>query len=1034
MAQIKGEFYGITREDEEKKLVSIQRIADEKIEIARGDVFHLQEELHELKEVYDAEDKEGLAQWINTDARFQEVRQDLLRAERARKKPFFGRIDFEDETEGRRETYYVGKTVIAKDPANPLVVDWRAPISSIYYGHSLGKQTYKVPDEGILEVDLKRKRTYEIEDDKIKDYYDSDVVANDELLTKYLSKSRRSVLSEIIATIQEEQNEVIRKNPHHNVVVQGSAGSGKTTVAMHRISYILYNFDKEFKPEGFYIVGSNKVLLNYITGVLPDLDVYGVSQMTMETLFTRLLYEDWDTNKYTIRKADKTDSTIGIKGTTEWFNKLTEFAGEVEHRLIPMDDIKIEKNEHILMKKSDIESVLRRYPKWSLKAKIDKLNDILESRLELEIYGKYYSYNEEEQKALTRHFKNYFSRYTWQKSTFDLYDEFMERMALEDEKLGPIGNTPDLYDLASVAYLYKILKETEVIQEASHVIIDEAQDFGIMIYHSLNYCLSKCTFTIMGDVAQNINLNTGLGDWEELKKIMLPDRYDYFGLLRKSYRNTVEISKFATDILRHATFPIYPVEPIIRHGDEVNVEQKENETELNKAVLETLKRMKADNNETIALICKDIAQTKYVYEALSGQMEMHCFSDEDSEFANGVMVLPIEYAKGLEFDAVVIYDASAENYPKNDGFARLLYVAATRALHELKVFHTGELTGLIKDPIDENRNEITTDKDDYHLKPFVFQEEFVTKEEKAARQSKLGDDELSRRNVYGPKRISTDDLKKKPEDNKPIGRIKISQTSNFSPLNTTKRTSPFDNNYTPYGAAKKARAAKAEEEIFGSMPEGTALKPVGHGKIDTAVRWIKADKTKVDITSNYGILRVTPVSDETVRIQFSKGEFTESARCPEEITPNPKLKWNCIDNRTEIEIRLCKITIKVDKRTGAMSFVNSAGNVFLCENSETTRQYQPGSDIWWEYFEFGRKESLSARGNSDSEWMELPSCARYISFNEDQSRSAILMSSKGYQIVVPASTKVLVCTVPAYGPYVCFSDKTELDYYVRYAR
>ena len=291
--KLTGTFYGTTREDEEKKLRHVKEVAEEKLNSIRKNAANLQEELKSLREVYDVEDKEGLAQWFNTDARFKEVRNDLRRAERAGKKPFFGRIDIEDDENKKRETFYIGKSVIAKNPSEPEVIDWRAPISSVYYDHSLGNCSYKVPGEGIFKVDLKRKRTYEIEEGDIKDYYDSDVVANDDLLTKYLSKSKRNVLSEIIATIQQEQNEVIRKNPRHNVLVQGSAGSGKTTVAMHRISYILYNYETEFKPDGFYIVGSNKVLLNYITGVLPDLDVYGVRQMTMEELFTRLLYEDW---------------------------------------------------------------------------------------------------------------------------------------------------------------------------------------------------------------------------------------------------------------------------------------------------------------------------------------------------------------------------------------------------------------------------------------------------------------------------------------------------------------------------------------------------------------------------------------------------------------------------------------------------------------------------------------------------------------------------------------------------------------------
>ncbi|MBR4992913.1 MAG: hypothetical protein IKY04_01560, partial [Lachnospiraceae bacterium] len=196
-----GTFYGTTREDEEKKLNIAKQMVEENLGKIKRSAENLQEELKSLREVYDVEDKEGLAQWFNTDARFNEVRNELKRAERAGRKPFFGRIDIEDLENNKRESLYIGKSVIATNPAEPYVIDWRAPISSVYYDHSLGKCNYEVPKEGIYDVDLKRKRTYEIEDGQIKDFYDSDVVANDDLLTKYLSQSKRNVLSEIIATI-----------------------------------------------------------------------------------------------------------------------------------------------------------------------------------------------------------------------------------------------------------------------------------------------------------------------------------------------------------------------------------------------------------------------------------------------------------------------------------------------------------------------------------------------------------------------------------------------------------------------------------------------------------------------------------------------------------------------------------------------------------------------------------------------------------------------------------------------------------------
>lgn len=167
------------------------------------------------------------------------------------RKPYFGRIDFKDPNVKGDESYYIGRVGIAKNNSEPVVLDWRAPIASVYYESGLGPCQYTVSSEGTFTIDLKRKRTYEIENDHLKDFFDSDVVANDELLTKYLAKNKKAVLGEIIATIQKEQNLIIRRSPKTNIIVQGVAGSGKTTVAMHRISYILYNYSDDFRPEGF---------------------------------------------------------------------------------------------------------------------------------------------------------------------------------------------------------------------------------------------------------------------------------------------------------------------------------------------------------------------------------------------------------------------------------------------------------------------------------------------------------------------------------------------------------------------------------------------------------------------------------------------------------------------------------------------------------------------------------------------------------------------------------------------------------------
>ncbi len=221
-------------------------------------------------------DKEGLALWNNATARLKENEYDLIRYEKARKKPYFGRIDFKDGISQEEETCYSEEPELRKTAQSRWCWTGERPLLGILREQH-GTLALSRSLEGTYEMDLVRKRTYEIEQDVLKDFFDSDVVANDELLTKYLAKNKKAVLGEIIATIQKEQNVIIRRSPRTNVIIQGVAGSGKTTVAMHRISYILYNYKDDFRPEDFYIVGSNRILLNYITSVLPELDVYGIS-------------------------------------------------------------------------------------------------------------------------------------------------------------------------------------------------------------------------------------------------------------------------------------------------------------------------------------------------------------------------------------------------------------------------------------------------------------------------------------------------------------------------------------------------------------------------------------------------------------------------------------------------------------------------------------------------------------------------------------------------------------------------------------
>lgn len=1019
---------GVSLEEETHTLAEILTIADENLNKTKESVQELADELHELTEVYDVADKEGLAQWFNTDARFKQASQELLRTQRSRKKPYFGRIDFMDMELQKQECYYIGKCVIARDKAKPRVIDWRAPIASVYYEKSLGPCTYSVKGEGAFEIDLSRKRTYEIENDQLKDFYDSDVVANDELLTKYLARNKRAVLGEIIATIQQEQNEIIRRKPQHNIIIQGGAGSGKTTVAMHRISYILYNYDLEFKPEDFYIIGSNKILLNYITGILPDLDVYGVSQMTMEQLFIRLLYEDWDTDKFTVKPLNKGDKDTAVKSSFAWFHDLEKFCERYEWELIPREDIYTEKTHHLLMSRASIDKLLKKFSYLSLPDKKDKLTEYLIAQLENEMYGKYHSYPLEEQKKLLRYYQTYFGRREWKGSIFELYDRFLDEQNVKGNYI-PVPETEfDLYDLAALSYLYKRIKETEVIQEASHVVIDEAQDFGMMVYGALNYCLSKCTYTIMGDVSQNIYFEYGLTDWEELRELMLPGKFDYFGLLKKSYRNTVEISNFATNILQHGSFPIYPVEPIIRHGNEVRTTKCKSEAELVKETVDTIAAWKDKGYETIAVICRDEEEAERVSEKLKKKIELRKFNSETEEFGSGVIVLPIEYSKGLEFDAVLLFNADDKNYSCQDGFAKLLYVAATRALHELVVLYSGKLTDLIAVQVPEEKKQSAVIIEAKPTAAMMPEEETKTKKEIELERAKEGHREMELRNQIGPKRI----VVKKPEPEKTTAKV-YSRTKIGVKVDTAAAASIGIKSAEKAVAGQTVKKDTVPSE-FGTMPDSTSLRPLGRPNLSQSIRWVSGSKDYVDVTSAYGTLRIMPVSQSTVRVSFSRTPFGRFTDIPAELSAIPNPKWNMRELRDRVEVATDKLLVRADKRTGAISFFTAKEKLLLAEKVQLPRQIGTApKDQTWAYFDWNKKEILKARGISDEEWLDLSNTARYISLGEKSDRPACIMSNNGYQLLVPAGRKVMCCTIPTYGPYLYTEGEKQIDYFFRTA-
>ncbi len=640
------------------------------------------------------------------------------------KKPYFGRIDYMEEGDGEEFILYLGKNGIRKGITQNLIVDWRSPISSVYYDSDIGKSSYQTPFGDSINIQLNRKRTYEISDSKLIDFYDTDVVANDEFLTKYLSKNKEVVLGEIIATIQKEQNLIIRDTPWHNVIVQGVAGSGKTTVAMHRISYILYNYKEKFRPDEFYIIGSNQMLLNYITGVLPNLDVYNVNQMTMERFLLTLLDHDFNLKKggYTLnhsfyQQLSKEDvkeisELKKYKGSIHFIRALTDFMKQFEQEEVK--PFNVEYQNKLLFSREDILYYLNFFQGLPLQEKIDQLNKRLKNKI--------VSINEEQNKPKeeikkeVKKYENYFGNRNKKYNLMDIYLELVKYLQENRLEYGESKNeipsikvrkrlllqlqskNIDLYDLGMLTLIKKNLKQTKDFEYISHIIIDEAQDFGVMLFYLMKRLFENCTYTIMGDVSQNIHYDSGMNDWEILKNEVFSPEKDRFYVLAKSYRNTVEISEFASRVLRKCTFQTYDIEPIIRHGKEVVLLKAHDEQQMAADTIKAIHAIKEAGYDTIAVICRSDKDMNRVRELLKTQIDIINQEEnmEEMIFQSGVMILPIHMTKGLEFDAVILWNADENNYRDENQDAKLLYVAITRALHELYIMYQGNLSGLLQ--------------------------------------------------------------------------------------------------------------------------------------------------------------------------------------------------------------------------------------------------------------------------------------------------------------------------------------------------
>ncbi|EGT3607414.1 ATP-dependent DNA helicase [Clostridium perfringens] len=611
--------------------------------------------------------------------------------------PYFGRVTFNDLEFDQKDTLYVGRFGVTPEGSyEPVIVDWRAPVASLFYHGSLGEASYTSPD-GPIKCNIEGRRQIIVKKGELKGVFDSAIDVKDDILQMVLSNNSSDKLKDVIMTIQQEQDEIIRKERTSNIVVNGVAGSGKTTIALHRVAYLLYNYRKELEDK-VLILGPNGIFMEYISQVLPSLGEVGVKQETfasfaLKEMDSELYIMSFDKYLEKILSEDKEFiEDAKYKNSYEIIEDLDNLVKEMDKDYFHVEDVKYFGD--LVISKEEIEEMFNKhYEYMPLFRRSEKIKRIILSKIKDKRDEKVWELNEEirkEKEKLTPEellieennlefrrklrireivkevmdsrakLDNWISR----EDVLDIYDRFN-------------GNKKEytINDLAPILYLAIKLEGKKATKDYRHVVIDEAQDYSPLQFKVVRELTGTKYFTVVGDVNQRLIKYSDLAPMMELGKIfddVNPEIYN----LNKSYRSTYEIMEYANKYLDEDR-----IIPIVRHGKPVEEIEFHNNEELSESIIESLKEFSNEGLESIAIITRDKEELEKVYNLISNKVHLVKFDNEDVLYKGENVIIPSYFAKGLEFDGVIIVDNGSS---KDENEDLIKYIMSTRALHRLK--------------------------------------------------------------------------------------------------------------------------------------------------------------------------------------------------------------------------------------------------------------------------------------------------------------------------------------------------------------
>lgn len=670
--------------------------------------------------------------------------------------PYFTRLDFKNSSTKQISQLYIGKWGIT-DPKTqkPIVVDWRSPVANLYYTHQVGPADYDTPD-GNVKGDILLKRLFEIKNAEIKSIIEADIISEGEYLNDVLSDHADARLKDIVTTIQSEQNAVLRCNHRIPLIVQGVAGAGKTTIALHRIMWMLYTYQETMEPENVMVIAPSPLFLDYISAVLPDMGVEDVIQETFYGLACRLcgkkLYKVDDSSvllKLLDNHADeyekqKVKDYAKFKGSLKYKKILENYIKTLPNLILPGGGLYLNKKQVLSAEKindifvnelspfnfferkkelgkslNNTYSAFINFEKNSLQMTVKKRANLIRElykddtekrqKLMLELYAKRDSKLSEIDNCAKSSVNDYLNKITIP-SLLECYENFLTDYVPQETpavwntvKEITLSNfkskTMETADIPPLLMLQKTLYGHKERLNIHHTVLDEAQDFSPFMFDTLKSFTHNHSFTIVGDLAQGIYAYQGVEDWLNMKEEVFDETSQYFELVT-SYRNTVEIMNVAESCAMRHSKNRTPAKPVLRHGKKPQLIKTSSVID---KIASEIKEHKKNKMKTIAVIDKMPSDCKKLYKELKKQIsEIEYLDDKDMVYRGGIMVMPAYLCKGLEFDCVIIANCEHDNFSDDFLHSRLLYVCLTRPIHNLSIYYTNKHSELVDASLCEN--------------------------------------------------------------------------------------------------------------------------------------------------------------------------------------------------------------------------------------------------------------------------------------------------------------------------------------------